>query len=171
MAFSNNIPPVQFTCTAMSNSLWPHGLQNSRPLCPLPTPGLYKNSHPSSWWCHPTITSSVVPFAFSLQTFLSKRSFPVSQFFTSSGQMHWSFSFSISPSNEYSGWISFKMDYLDFFDSQVTHKSLLQCHSSKASVLLCSAFFIVQISHPYMTTGEIIALTRWTFVDKIVSVF
>ena len=76
---------------------------------------------------------------------------------------YWSFSFSISPSNEYSGLISFKMDWLDLLAVQRSFKSLLQHHSSKASILWCSAFFIVQLSHPYMTTGRIIALTRWTF--------
>ena len=78
---------------------------------------------------------------------------------------YWSFSF--SPSNEYSGLISFRMDWLDLLAVQGTFKSLLQHHSSKASILLCSAFFIVQLSHPYMTTGKTIALDRWTFVDKV----
>ena len=82
---------------------------------------------------------------------------------------YWSFIFSISPSNEYSGLISFRMDWLDLLATQGTHKSLLKHHSSKASVLWCSAFFIVQLSHPYMTTGKTIALTRWTFVGKVVS--
>ena len=82
---------------------------------------------------------------------------------------YWSFSFNISPSNEHPGLISFRMDWLDLFAVQGTHKSLLQHHSSKASILRCSAFFIVQISHPYMTTGKTIALTRWTFVGKVMS--
>ena len=82
---------------------------------------------------------------------------------------YWSFSFSISPSNEYSGLISFRMDWFDLFAVQGTLKSLLQHRSSKASVLQCSAFFILQISHPYMTTGKTIALTRLTFVDKVMS--
>ena len=82
---------------------------------------------------------------------------------------YWSFSFSISPSNEYSGLISFRMDWLDLLAVQGTLKSLLQYHSSKASVLRSSAFFTVQLSHPYMTTGKTIALTRWTFVDKVMS--
>ena len=82
----------------------------------------------------------------------------------------WSFSFNISPSNEYPGLISFRMDWLDLFAIQGTLKSLLQHYSSKTSVLLCSAFFILQLSHPYMTTGKtIIALTRWTFVGKVMS--
>ena len=80
---------------------------------------------------------------------------------------YWSFSFSISPSNDYSGLIFFRMDWLDFLEVQGTLKSLLQHHSSKASILQCSAFFTVQISHPYMTTGKTIALTRWTFGDNV----
>ena len=82
---------------------------------------------------------------------------------------YWSFSFSISPSNEYSGLISFRMDWMDLHEVQGALKSLLQHHSSKASILPCSAFFIVQLSHPYMTTGKTINLTRWTFVGKVMS--
>ena len=81
----------------------------------------------------------------------------------------WSFSFSISPSNEHPGLISFRMDWLDLLAVQGTLKSLFQHHSSKASILRCSAFFVVQLSHPYMTTGKTIALTRWTFVGKVTS--
>ena len=82
---------------------------------------------------------------------------------------YWSFSFNISPSNELPGLISFRMDWLNLLAVQGTHKSLLQHHNSKASILQCSAFFIVQLSHPYMTTGKSIALTRRTFVDKVMS--
>ena len=82
---------------------------------------------------------------------------------------YWSFIFSIIPSNEYSGLISFRMDWLDLFAVQRTLKSLLQHHSSKASILQPLAFFIVQLSHPYMTTGKVLALTRWTFVGKVMS--
>ena len=82
---------------------------------------------------------------------------------------YWSFNFSISPSNEYSGLISFRIDWLDLLAVQRTLKSLLQHHTSKAAILQHSAFFLVQLSHPYMTTGKTIALTRWTFVDKIMS--
>ena len=82
---------------------------------------------------------------------------------------YWCFSFNISPSSEHSGLISYNMDWLDLLEVQGTLKSLLQHHSSKASILLCWAFFIVQLSHPYMTTGKTIALTRWTFVDKVMS--
>ena len=81
----------------------------------------------------------------------------------------WSFSFSISPSNEYSRLISFRMDWLDLLAVQETFKSLLQHHSSKASILQCSAFFVIQLSYPYMATGKTIALTRWTFVSKVMS--
>ena len=101
--------------------------------------------------------------------------FPNVKVFFSESALHfrwpkyWSFSFSISPSNEYSGLISFRMDWLDLLAVQGNLKSLLQCHSSKASILWWSAFFIVQLSHPYMTTGKTIALTRWTFVGKVMS--
>ena len=84
---------------------------------------------------------------------------------------YWSFSFNISPSNEHPGLISFRMDWLDFLAVQGTLRSLLQYHSSKAAILQCSAFFTVQLSHPYMTTGKTRALTRWTFVGKVMSVF
>ena len=84
-------------------------------------------------------------------------------------QKYWSFSLNISPSNEHPGLISFRMDRLDLLEVQETLKSLLQHHSSKASILWCSAFFTVQLSHPYMTTGKTIALTIWTFVDKVMS--
>ena len=101
--------------------------------------------------------------------------FPSIRVFSNESALHirrpkyWSFSFSISPSNEYSGLISFRMDWLDVLAVQGTLKGLLQHHSSKASILLCSAFFIVQLLHPYMTTGKTIALTRCTFVDKVMS--
>ena len=93
----------------------------------------------------------------------------MSQFFTSSGQSIGASSFSISPSNEYSGLISFRIDWFDLLAVQGTLKSLFQHHSSKVSVLQCSAFFMVQLSHPYMTTGKIIALTRRTFVSNVMS--
>ena len=160
---------VQFSHSIMSNSLWSHGQQHTRLPCPSPTPGACSNSCPSSRWCHPTISSSVVPFSSCLQSFLASESFPKSQFFTSGGQTIWSFSFSISPYNEYSGLISFTIDWLDLLAVQRTLKSLLQHHSWKESILQCSAFFTVQLSHPYMTTGQIIALTTRTFVGKVTS--
>ena len=123
---------------------------------------------PLSQWCHPAISSSVVPFP-RLHSFPASGSFQISQFFASGGQSIGSFSFNISPSNEHSGLISFRMDWLNLLAVQGTLKSLLQHHSSKASILQRSAFFIVQLWHPYMTTGKTIALTRWTFVGKVMS--
>ena len=151
----------------MSNSLRSHGLQHARLPCPSPTPGVYSNSCSLSRWCHPTISSSVVPFSSCFQSFPASGSFLMSQFFIS-GELqlllYWSFSF--SPSNEYSGLISFRIDWFNLLAVQGTLKSLLQHHSSKASILRHSAFFIVQLPHPYMTTGKTIALTRRTFVGR-----
>ena len=152
----------------MSASLWPHEPQNARPPCPSPTPGVYPNSCPLSWWCHLTISSSVVPFSSCLQSFPTSGSFQMSQLFASGGQSR-SFSFNISPSNEHPGLISFRMDWLDRLVVQGTRKTLLQRYTSKASILQCSAFFIVQLSLPYVTIGKTIALTRQTFVDKVMS--
>ena len=111
------------------------------------------------------------PLSFSscLQSFPASGSFPVSHFFVSSGQSIGASASNISPSNEYSGLIFFRIDRFDFLAVQGTLKSLLQYHSSKASILWCLAFFIVQISHPFMTTGKTIALTTWTFVNKAMS--
>ena len=154
---------VQFSHSVMSDSLWPHESQHARPPCPSPTPGVYSNPCPSSWWCHPTISSSVVPFSSQHQGLF--------QWVNSSHEVSkcWSFSFSISPSNEHPGLISFRMDWLTLLAVQGTLKSLLQNHSSKASIFQRSTFFIVQLSRPYMTTGKTIALTRWTFVGKVMS--
>ena len=144
----------------------PHRLQHTRPPYPAPTPRVYSNSSPLSWRCHPTISSSVIPFFSGLQSFPALGSFPMSQFFILDGQ---SLEFHLQdPSNEYSGLISFRKDWLDLLAVQETLKSLLYHHSPKASIL-CSAFFIVQVSHPYMTTGKTIALTRQTFVGKVMS--
>ena len=155
----------------MSDSLRPHGLQHARPPCPSPTPRIYQNPCPLSWWCHPTISSCVIPFNSCLQ------SFPASGVFSNESALHirwskiWSFNFNISPSNEHPGLISFRMDWLDLLAVQRTLKSLLQHHSSKASILWCSAFFIVQLSHPYMTTRKTIALTRWLCWQSNISFF
>ena len=159
---------IQFSLSVMSNSLWPRGLQHAWLPCLSPIPGACSNSCPSSWWCHLTISSSVIPFSSCLQSFPASGSFPESVLHIRWPE-HWSFSLTISPSNEYSGLISFRVDWLDLLAVQVTLKSLLQHHSSKASILLCSAFFIVQLSHPYMTTGKTIALTIWTLVSKVMS--
>ena len=128
-----------------------------RPPCPSPTPGVYSNSCPLSRWYHPTISSSFIPFSSCLQSFPVLGSFQMSQLFASGGQTkHLSFSFNIHPSNEHSGLISFRTDWLDLLAVQGTLKSLLQHHSSKAPILQFSAFFIVQLSHPYMTTGKVV---------------
>ena len=150
----------------MSDSLRPHELQHTRLPCPSPTLGIYSNSCPLNQWRHPSISSFVIPFSSRLQSFPASGSFQMSHFFTSDGL---SFSYSISPSNEYSGLTSFRMNWFDLLAVHGTLKSLLQHHSSKASILWHSAFFPVQLSHPYMTTGKTIALTRWTFVGEVMS--
>ena len=124
-------------------------------------PGVYPNSCLLSRWCHPAISSSVVPFSSCPQSLPASGSFPMSLFLCMRWPKYWSFSLSISPSNEHPGLISFRMDWLDLLAVQGTLKSLLQHHNSKASILQCSAFFTIQLSHPYTTTGKTIALTRW----------
>jgi len=160
---------VQFSHSVVSDSLRPHESQHARPPCPSATPGVHSDSRPSSQWCHPAISSSVVPFSSCPQSLPASESFPMSQLFAWGGQSYWSFSFSIIPSKEHPGLISFRMDWLDLLAVQRTLKSLLQHHSSKASILRHSAFFTVQLSHPYVTTGKTIALTRRTFVGKVMS--
>ena len=159
----------QFSRSVTSDSLRPYGLQHARPPCPSPTPGVYSNSCPLSWWCHPTISFSVIPLLLSLSIFSSIRVFSNESVLHNRWPKYWSFSFRISPSNEYSGLISFRMDWLDLLAVQETLKSFLQHHSSKALILRHSAFFIVQLSHPYMTTGKTIALTRQTLIGKVIS--
>ena len=150
----------------MSDTLQPHGLQHARLPYPSLFPRVCSNSCPLSQWCHPTISTSVVPFS-SLPSFPASGYFPMSQLFASGEYLakYWSFSFSISPSNEYSGLIFFKIDWFDLLDLQRT----LHHHTLKAWILQHSAFFIVQLSHPYLTAGKTIALTRWTFVSKVMS--
>ena len=145
---------VQFSHSVVSDSFRPHEPQHARPFCPSATPRVRPKPCPLSWWCHPTISSSVVPFSSCSQSFPASGSFQMSQLFTSGV----SASTSVLPMN--TGLISFRMDWLDLFAVQGTLKSLLQHHSSKASILLHSAFFIIQFSHAYMTTGKTIALTR-----------
>ena len=139
----------------MSDSLQPHEQQPARLLCPSLTPWVSSNSYPLIQWCHPTISSSVL-------LLLLPSISPSIRVFYSESTLHirwpkyWNFSFSISPSNEYSGLISFRIDWFDLLAVQGTLKNLLQHHSSKASILWPSAFFMVQLSHPYMTTGKTI---------------
>ena len=141
-------------------TLWPHGLQNARPPCPSPTPRVYPNSGPLSRWWHPTISSSVVPFSSCHQSFPASASFQMSQIFAWGGQsIGVSASASVLPMNNQE-LISFRMDWLDLLTVQMTLKSLLQHHSSKTSILRRSAFFTVQLSHPYMTARKTITLTR-----------
>ena len=121
----------------------------ARPPCPSPTPGVHSDSHPSSKWCHPAISSSVIPFS-SCPQFLPASVFSDESTLHMRWPKYWSFSFSIIPSKEIPGLNSFRMDWLDLLAVQ---------ESSKASILRRSAFFTVQLSHPYMTTGKTIALT------------
>jgi len=160
---------VQFSLSVVFNSLRPHESQHARPPCPSPTPGVHSDSCPSSQWCHqcnlilcrPLLLLPPIP--------------PSIRVFSNESTLHmrWpkycSFSFSIIPSKEHPGLISFRMDWLALLAVQGTLKSLLQHHSSKASILRYSAFFTVPLSHPYMTTGKTIALTRRTFVGKVMS--
>ena len=163
------ISSVQFSHSVMSDSLQPHGLQHARLPWPSPTPGGYSNSKsielvmPSNHLilCCPRLLPSSI--------------FPSIRVFSSESALHirwpkcWSFNFNISPSSEHPGLIFFRMDWLDLLAVQGTLKSLLQHHSSKASILQHSSFFTFQLSHPYMTTGKTIALTRRTFVGKVMS--
>ena len=156
---------VQFSHSSCLTFCNPMGVQGKSLPCPLPTPGAYSNSCPLSQGCHPTLSSSVLPFFSCFKSFSESRS-------SSESKLHirwpkyWSFSFSIHPSNEYSGPTPFRIDWLDLLAVQGTPKSLLQNHSSKVSVLQGSAFFIVQLSHESTTTQKTIALIRWTLLAK-----
>ena len=164
---------VEFSLSVMSNSLQPYRLQHARLPSPPPTPGACSNSS----------IESVMPSNYLIlcrPLLLLPSIFPSIRVFSNESVLHirwpkyWSFSFSISPFNEHPGLISFRMDSLDLLAVQGTLKSLLQHHSSKASILLCSAFFIVlrnsiHDSHPYMTTGKAIALPKHYFVGKVMS--
>ena len=157
---------VQFSRWLVSGSFRPHESQHVRPPCPSPTPGVYSNSCPSSRWCHPTISPSLAPFSScpqSLPLVFSNESTLCIRW-----PKYWSFSFNISPSNEHPGLISFRMDWLDLLAVQGTLESSPTPYS-KALVFPCSAILTVQLSHPYMTTGKTIALTRRTFVGKVMS--
>ena len=161
---------VQFSRSVMSEHLRPQESQHTKPPCPssvnsrsLLTPMPIESVMPSSHLilCHPLIL--IPPIPPSIRVFSNKSTLRIRW------PKYWSFSFSISPSNEHPGLISFRMDWLDILAVQGTLKSLCQDHSSKASILRCSAFFTVQLSHPYMTTGKIIALIICTFVGKVMS--
>ena len=158
---------VQFSRSVVSDSLRPHESQHARPPCPSPTPRVHSNSRPLNWWCHLAISSSVIPFSSCPQSPPSIRIFSSESTLHMRWPKYWSFSFSIIPSNEHPGLISFRRDWLDLLAVQGTLKSLLQHHSSKASILQRSDFFRVQLSHLCMTTRKTIALTTWTFVSKM----
>ena len=156
----------QFSRSVVSDSLRPHESQHARPPCPSPTPRVHSD----------TSIKSVMPSSHLIlgrPLLLPPSIFPSIRVFSNESVLcikwpkYWSFSFSISPSKKYSGLISFRMDWLDLLPVHGTLKSLLQHHSSKASILWRSAFFIVQLSYPYMITEKTIALTRWTFVNKV----
>ena len=147
------ISSVQFSCSVVPGCLWPHEWQHSRPPCPSQTPRVYSNSCPLSWWCYLTLLFPVT-FSSCPQSFPASGSFPMSQLFASGGQsIGIVASVSVLPMNT-QDWYPFGMDWLDLLAVQGTLKSLLQHHSSKASILLRSAFFTVQLLHPYMTTGK-----------------
>ena len=148
----------------MSDFLWSHGLQHDRLLCPPLSPRVCSSSCPLSRWFCLSISSYAATFSFCLQSFPAGESSSNELALHIRWPKYWSFSLSISPRNEYSGLISFRIDWFDLLAVQRTLKSLLQHHSSKASILQCSAFFMIQFSHPSMTTGKTIALTIWTFV-------
>ena len=155
----------QFSHSVLSDSLRPHESQYARSPCPSPTPGVYSNSYPLSWWCHPVISSSVVPFSSCPQSLQASGSFPMSQLFTWGGQSGVSASTSVLPMNTqdwsplgWTGWISLQSKGLSrvFFNTTV----------QKNQFFWHTAFFIVQLSHLYMTTGKTIALTDEPLLAK-----
>ena len=149
-------------------TLQSHGLQHARLPFPSPTPRAYSNSCPSCPWCHSTI-SSCHSLLLPPSIFPSIRVFSKESIHCIRWPKYWSFSFNVSPSNNYSGLTSFRIDWFDLLSVKGTLKSLLQHHGSKASILWHSAFFVVQLSHPYMTNGKNIALTRQIFVIQVMS--
>ena len=156
-------------------TLWPHGLQHTRLPCPSPTPRACSNSQSIQSVMSSNYFTFCRPLLLPPSVFLTIRVLSSESVLCIRWPKYWSFSFSTSPSNEYSGLISFRMDWLDLLTVQGALKSLLQHQSSKASVLWLSPFFMVQLSHPYMITGKTIALTRskplicWTSVEKVMS--
>jgi len=151
----------------MSNSLQPHGLQHARLPCPSPTPGVYSNSCPLSQWCHPTISPTVIPFSSCLQSFPASGSFPMSQFFVSGGQsIGVSASASVLPMN-IQDW--FPLGWTGLISLQSKGLSRVFSNSTVQNINSSVLSFIVQVSHPYITTGKTIALTRRTCVGKVMS--
>ena len=160
---------VQFSHSVVSDSLQPHGLQHTRLPCPSPAPGAYSNSCPSSWWCHPIISSSVIPFSSHLQSFPASGSFPMSQFFTSGGQSIGASALtSVLPMN-IQGWFPLGLTDLISLLSKGLSRVFFITTVQKHQFFGAQPFFMVQLSHLYMTTGKNIALTRQTFVGKVMS--
>ena len=152
---------VQFICSAVSDSLRPHGMQHTRLPCPSPTPGVYSKSRPLRRWCQSTVSTSVIPFSFRLQSFPASGSFQMSQFFASYGQsIGVSASASVLPMN-IQDWFTLGWTFLNSLHSKGLSGVFSNTIVQKVSILWCSAFITVQFSHPYMTTGKTIALTRW----------
>ena len=160
-SFSSWYQFSQFSCSVVSDSLRPHGLQHARLLCLWLTPRAYSNSCPSSWWCHPTISSSVVSFSSCLQSFPASWSFPLSQFFASDG-------WSIQLQHQSFQWIWFPLG-LTGLQSKGLYKESSPTPQFRSINSFTFSFLLVQLSQPYMTTGKTITLTRWTFVGKVIS--
>ena len=158
-----------FSCKVVSDSLGPHGLQHTSLPCPSLSPRICLSSCPVNQWWHPTHLIFCCHLLFLLSVFPSIRDFSNELAVCIRWPKYWSFSFSISPSKEYSGLISFKSDWFDLLAFQGTLKSLLHYHSSKASIFLCSAFFIVWFSQLYLTTGKTVALPIRTLVGEVMS--
>ena len=164
----SKLPSVsQFSRSVLSDSSRPHESQHARPPCPSPTPGVYSNSCPWIQWWHPTISFSVIRYSYHLQSSPATGHFLMSEFISVGQSIGVLDSASVLPKNiqdwfllGWTSWISLQSKELS---------RVLSNTSSKASILQCSGFFLVQLSHPYMTTGKIIALTRWTFVGKVMS--
>ena len=149
----------------MSDSLRPCGLQHNRLPSPSTIPGTYSNSCPLSQWCHPTILSSLIPFSSCLHSFPESGSFQMSHFFTSGGQTVGVSALALVLPVNIRDW--FPLGWTGLIS--LSPREFSPTPQFKASILQCSAFFIIQLSHPYMTTGKTITLTRWTFVDKVMS--
>ena len=155
----------------MSDSLRPHESQHTRPPCPSPSPRVHSDSRPSSPWCHPAVSSWVVPFSSCPQSLPASESFPMSQLFAWGGQSTGASALASFLPKKSQGWSPSEWTgWSDLLEVQGTLKSLLRHHSSKASILWCSSFFIAQLSHSYMTIRKTIALTRQTFVGKVINV-
>ena len=157
-----------FSHSVMSKTLWLQGVQHTRLPCPSPSPGACSNSCPPSQWCYPTILPSVIPFS-CLQSFPESGSFPMSQAFASGSQsIGASASASLLPM-DIQGWFPLRWTGLISLQTKGTLKSLFQNHNLKALIVQCLAYFMVQLSHSYMTTRKTISLTIWTFVGKVMS--